>query len=108
MTLLCDRFPYLNFSNSNDSLTYKRKTPKGKVIIVRKGRRSKAENMAIRSAELLGTAAGLIVGAKVGSSIVKATGVNGTVLRSAKLGGGLAGGAIALMLADRVEKKYAI
>lgn len=88
------------------SATYKRRSKKGKVFMVRKGNRSKANGMLVRSAELLGTAGGLIAGAKLGQKVTQLAGVNGTIRNTAMVSGGLAGGAIALMLADRLEQKY--
>lgn len=75
---------------------------KGKRVRVRK----KAQNKFLKGAELLGVAGGLVAGAKSGEAITNAFKVNGVVRKSAVAGGGLLGGSIALMLADRYLSKY--
>ena len=95
------RFGQEKATNMNN--TYKRRSKKGKVFLVRKRRNRKR---LIQSAELIGGAGGLSLGAKAGELLVKAAGRNGMIRKSAMAGGGLAGGAIVMMLADRALKHY--
>lgn len=90
-------------AKANFSTGYYYQTRNGKRVRVRKRRDN---SKLIRSAELLGTAGGLTAGARLGAKLVDLAGRNGMIRRSAMAGGGLAGGAIALMLANRIEKRF--
>lgn len=101
-------YPYL----SEYSDTYKRRSPGGgKIILVRKGKRKKTKRekksikKLVKGFELMGTAVGTVIGFKTGEGLVKVSGQNGDILRNSKIGGALAGGAIAMMLAHKYTEK---
>lgn len=84
---------------------YYYQTRNGKRVRVRRGNKRAAKKL-LQGAELLGVAGGLAGGVKVGGFLVNKVGRNGVIRQSAMAGGGLAGGAVALMLADKYLRKY--
>lgn len=90
------------FSNSN----YYYQTRNGQRVRVRKRTNRRAAKKLFKGAELLGVAGGLAAGVKGGELLVKAVGRNGVIRQAAMAGGGLAGGAVALMLADKALRRY--
>lgn len=84
--------------------SYYYQTRNGKKVRVRKGNRRAAKKL-LQGAELLGVAGGLAGGVKAGEFLVNKVGQNGVIRQSAMAGGGLAGGAIALMLADKYLRR---
>lgn len=85
---------------------YYYQTRNGKRVIVRKRKNKRAAVSLAKGAELLGVAGGLAGGVKVGEFLVNKVGRNGMIRQSAMAGSGLAGGAIALMLADKILGRY--